>query len=59
MTHRRSRSTVACIDAEEAPVRGRRSSRRGQRSGRGGPPWWRGTRGGVGEQSEDVVAAEL
>jgi hypothetical protein len=41
-------------------VRGRRSGRGGQRSDRGGAPWWRRTRcgaGGVGEQSEKATAS--
>jgi hypothetical protein len=33
--HQRSHFTVACIDGEEAPVRGRRSGRGDRRSGRG------------------------
>jgi hypothetical protein len=49
---------VACIDGEEALVRGRRIGQGGQRSGQRGPPWWRGTcgrLGGVGEQLEEAA----
>jgi hypothetical protein len=34
-------------------VRGKRSALGGRRSGRGGAPWWRGSRGGVLAEEDD------
>jgi hypothetical protein len=51
----------ARTDGEETLVRGRRSDRGGRRSGCGGAPWLHRACcevGGVGEQSEWVVASE-
>jgi hypothetical protein len=58
--HRRSHSTAACVNGEEAPVRGRRSGRGDRRSGQGGAPWQCGTCGrvdGVEEQPEEATAS--
>jgi hypothetical protein len=45
------------VDGEEAPVRGWGSGWGGQRSGRGGAPWWHGTCEGVGGVRKELEEA--